>query len=64
MYNTWCFSNRFSGFLERDSHIDHIEIVSHRKIFRTAADRSATETMLLISSTEPNTANAVDNTYF
>ena len=38
--------------------------LSYRKRFRTAADRSATEAMLLISSTEPNTANAVDDTYF
>ena len=35
-----------------------------KKRFRTAADRSAAETTLLISSTEPNTANAVDDTYF
>ena len=34
--------------------------LSHGKRFRTAADRSAAETMLLISSTEPSTANAVD----
>ena len=38
--------------------------LSHGKRFRTAAHRSAAETMLLISSTKPNTANAVDDTYF
>ena len=58
MYNIWCFFNRF--LIERESHQQ--KNFPMEKRFRTPVYRSAAdETMLLISSTEPNTANAVDD---
>ena len=54
------FLNRSSGFGLSRKRKSPTKRLSHGERFRTAADRSAAETMLLISSTEPNTANAVD----
>ena len=51
MYNIWCFFNRSSGFLERENH--------QQKDF--PMEKDVDRIMLLISSTEPNTANAVDD---
>ena len=60
MYNIWCFLIDQAAL--KKEKVTNKKTFPWKKIrFRTAVDRSAAETMLLISSTEPNTANAVDD---